>query len=68
MSCVMRLVSGVTCQVSHVRCLVLHVIFVYKVIKLVYGKSVINGAYPFSLSLFVLVVLAFLLLKFQVKY
>ena len=50
MSCVMCQVSGVTCQVSRVRCLVSHIffyfIFFYKVVGLVGGGSVINGAYP----------------------
>ena len=36
-------ISGVTCQVSHVRC---HMHFFYKVVELVGGGSVINGAYP----------------------
>ena len=34
--------SGVTCQVSHVT----YFYFFYKVVELVGGGSVINGAYP----------------------
>ena len=54
-SCVMCQVSGVRCPVSGVRCQVPGVIlcfviyiylFVYQVVGLVGGGSVINGAYP----------------------
>ena len=45
---VTRQVSGVRCQVSGVSCQVSGVtcIFFYKVVELVGGGSVINGAYP----------------------
>ena len=40
-------VSGVTCQMSHVTCHMSNIdIFFYKVLKLVFGGSLINGAYP----------------------
>ena len=35
--------SHVTCQMSHVTC---HMSHVTKVVKLIVGRSVINGAYP----------------------
>ena len=42
--------SRVTCHVSHVMCHLSHVMcqifFFYKVVKLIGGGSVINGAYP----------------------
>ena len=37
--------SHVTCHVSHVTCHVSHVIFLDKMMKLIGGGSVINGAY-----------------------
>ena len=49
MSCVMCQVSGVTCQVLRVRChmsFFLLLLFFDKVVELVGGGSVINGAYP----------------------
>ena len=40
-------VSGVRCQVSGVRCQVIFLdFFFYKLLELVGGGSVINGAYP----------------------
>ena len=42
--CHMYLVM-VTCHVSHVMCQVSHIFF-YKVVELVGGGCVINGAYP----------------------
>ena len=50
---VMCHVSHVRCHVSGVRCQVSNIIiisFVYKVVELVGGGSVINGAYPSSLE------------------
>ena len=49
MSCVRCQVSGVKCHVSGVKC---HFFFLFssdKVLELVGGGSVINGAYPVSL-------------------
>ena len=50
MSCVMRHVSDVTCQVSHVTC---HFFFFLgKVVNLAGGAFVINGAYPVQFCTF----------------
>ena len=46
MSCVTCQMSFVTCHMSCVTCIVSHVLFFNKVVKLVGGGSVINGAYP----------------------
>ena len=40
--------SRVTCHVSHVTCNVSLFFFLDKVVKLIGGGSVINGAYPSS--------------------
>ena len=45
-------VSPVTCHVSHVICHMSHIFFFYKLVKLVGGGSVINGANPFSFFFF----------------
>ena len=51
--------SRVKCHVSHVTCHMLHVtchifFFFYKVVKLIGGGSVINGAYPVQFSFLVI--------------
>ena len=46
MSCVMCHMSRVTCYMSHVTCHFFLLLFLDKVVKLIGGGSVINGAYP----------------------
>ena len=46
----MYYLKGVTCPVSHVKYIYIYFFLKDKVVKLIYGGSVINGAYPVSFS------------------